>query len=149
VGDTWRQYYSGAGWKHGMGGIGAHTSHIGINGPQQTGVAEIGAGRWVDLRVAPEAWAGEVTSIGFRLAQPLELTVNVEHGSAFACGIVNPETGAFYAGFGYDEFDRLQQDGQRVPCAWRGRGLKALGAAPIRLRARLEGRVRLFGWTFA
>ena len=33
AGDVWRQYYSGACWKHGLAGIGARTSHVGLNGP--------------------------------------------------------------------------------------------------------------------
>src|SRR5262249_21685007 len=45
VGDVWRQYYTGSGWKHGLGGLGSRTSHFGLNAPNQVGSAEIAVGR--------------------------------------------------------------------------------------------------------
>ena len=150
VGDVWRQYYTGCGWKHGMGGIGAKTSHFGLNAPNQGGAAEIPVGHWVHVQVSREADFGEFTTVELRLARAYDLTADAEGletpGASLACGVVDVRTGKFVPGFGLNECDPVRQSGRALRITWRGQGLKALGARAVRLRVRLAGyRAKLFG----
>ncbi len=142
VGDLWRQYYTGSGWKHGMGGVGAKTSHFGLNAPNQVGAAEIRLGRWAHLRTRREAETGELSTTTLRLERPHSLRLDAE-GEGFQVAVIDPATGREQSGFGYAQFDAA---GTRGKASWRGRGLETLGARSMRLRVRILGpRAKLYG----
>ncbi|MGA2329830.1 MAG: hypothetical protein ABSH05_26575 [Bryobacteraceae bacterium] len=152
VGDVWRQYYTGCGWKHGMGGIGARTSHFGLNAPNQQGLAEIPAGRWAHLELARDADAGELASVPLQLVRPHRLTVDVEGlggSNTLSCAVLDAHTGAALAGFAHEECDAVG-NGRAVPVTWGGRGLETAGTRRVCLAVRMAGmRVKLFGMNLA
>jgi hypothetical protein len=142
VGDMWRQYYTGSGWKHGMGGVGARTSHFGLNAPNQVGAAEIRVGRWVHLQTRRDVDTGEVGTTVLRLARPHSLKLDAE-GGGIQVSVHNPATGREHAGFGYAQFDPPRANGL---AAWHGRGLETLGAQALQLYVRITGpRAKLYG----
>lgn len=147
VGSMWRQYYNGAGWKHGLAGQGGKTSQIGLNAPQQTGLAQIPVGHWAHLQVRREAAAGEMTTVPLALARPHKLYIDADgldaSSASLTCSVLDADLGQAPPGYDFGEFDRLPASGR---ASWRGKGLEALGAARIRLRVRMEGhRLRLYG----
>ena len=150
VGDVWRQYYTGSGWKHGLGGIGARTSHFGLNCPNQMGIAEIPVGHWSHLRLLRSSDVGEFTTVELDLRRPHGLTVDVEGveqgASSLMCGVVDPKTSAFIKGFDYGACDPIKHSGRNVPITWQGRGLGLLRSRNLQLRVHMKGyRLKLFG----
>lgn len=143
VGDTWRQYYTGCGWKHGLGGIGAKTSPFGVDCPNQMGAAEIERGRWVAMRLTRDAVDGELTTIPLSLTVPHRLELNIagitQPGSAVRCEVLDAATGKAIDGYGADVCDAIATDGLGVPVTWQGRGLNALANRAIRLRVVMHG----------
>lgn len=149
VDGVWRQYYTGCGWKHGLGGVGAKTSHFGLNAPNQMGVAEIQAGHWTCLQVKRGRETGELRSNALELKRAHELTLDIlgvaAPGEAIQCAIFDGE-GVPIRDFGYEACDSISKNGTAVPVFWRGRSLASLGARQIRIGVRLVGyRVQLFG----
>ncbi len=142
IDNVWRQYYTGSGWKHGLGGVGAKTSHFGLNAPNQVGAAEIPVGHWAHLQTRREVDEGEMTTRLVRLARPHSLKVDVE-GKALRIAVIDPSSGREAPGFSDAEFDPLPDSGVAT---WRGHGLEILGARAIQVRVRIAGsRVKLFG----
>lgn len=150
VDEVWRQFYTGCGWKHGLGGIGARTSHVGINAPNQTGIAEIPTGRWAHLQVTREADAGSIRTIPFEMRRMCDLTLDVDGleraGSEIACALCDGQMGAPLDGYSYDDCDSLDASGQAVPVTWRGKGWRELEGRHIAIGVRLRGHgLKLFG----
>lgn len=145
-GPIWRQYYTGCGWKHGFAGIGAKTSHVGMNAPNQIGAAEIPAGHWTHLQLRREASIGSLETISYQLSGSCRLFLDVD-GLAFpadvSCRLLNG-AGKPLAGFDWDGCDPLLGNGRRVPVSWRGRDL--LPAGEVKIGIRMSGiSTRLFG----
>ncbi len=149
VGDTWRQYYVGCGWKHGMAGLGAKTSHwAGPHSPMQMGMAEMQIGHWTCLRLRREADQGEMQTIPLQNVGPM--TVDVEGlerpGSSLRCQILDCETGNPSAGFSFTDCDPLTCNGPRVPLSWRGKSHPISALSPVRICLELRGHgVRVYG----
>jgi hypothetical protein len=142
IGNTWRQYYTGSGWKHGLGGVGAKTSHFGLNAPNQVGAAEIPVGHWTHLQTRREVDDGEMMTRAIRLARPHSLRVDAE-GKSLRIAVIDPGSGREAHGFTDADFDPLPDTGVAT---WRGQGMEALGARAVQLRVRISGsRVKLFG----
>lgn len=147
VGSKWWQYYNGAGWKHGLAGQGARTSQIGVNAPQQTGLAEIEVGRWVHLQVARKASIGEFRTVPLTVERAHSLSIDADGldttGASVKCAVLDAATGAPIPGFRLADFDRLSKSGG---ASWKGVGLETLGRRRIRFHVRLEGhQLRLYG----
>jgi hypothetical protein len=139
----------GCGWKHGLAGIGAKTSHWASQySPTQVGFASLPAGHWVYLQITRSSEMGALRSIPLRFDAPQDLTVDVEgfnrNGSSIQCELVNSSRQAI-AGFEFDHCDPIRDDG-RQPVTWRGRKLSSLGSVCIQIGVRLTGHgMRLFG----
>ena len=148
VNGVWRQYYTGCGWKHGLGGIGAKTSHFGLNAPNQEGLAEIEAGRWIHLQLARDADNAELATVQLQLTRAHRLTLDVEGLNAantISCAALDARTGTALPGFDHADCD-APENGRAVQVTWRGRGLDTAGPRRIRLAVRMAGmRVKLFG----
>jgi hypothetical protein len=145
VGDTWRQYYAGCGWKHGLAGIGAKTSHwASAHSPLQMGIAEIPVGHWRHLQVRRDTDVGVFWTVPLQLAAPLSLWLDVaglnRPGSAVRCAVRDT------AGFGFAECDPVRSAGPRQPVSWRGRPLADLQGRCVQLGVELAGHgLQLFG----
>jgi hypothetical protein len=125
-----------------MGGVGARTSHFGLNAPNQVGAAEIQVGHWVHIETRHDAEAGEIGTTMLRLTRPHSLKLDAE-GAGLAVSVRDPATGREHAGFGYAQFDRPGANGVAT---WRGRGLETLGAREIQLYVRIANpRAKLYG----
>lgn len=151
VGDVWRQYYTGCGWKHGLGGVGAKTSPVGFNCPNQMGCAEIQVGRWGYLQVVRGEVEARLETIALDLARPMQVVANAAGldlpGSLLACEVVDPAKGAPFNGFDIASCDPLEGDDGHFQVTWRGTGLAELGPRSICLRAQLRGGgVKLYGF---
>lgn len=143
----WWQYYNGAGWKHGLAGQGAKTSQIGVNAPQQTGLAEIKVGRWVHLQLTREASFGEFTTVPLTLERAHRLSIDADGldtpGASLRCAVLDADTGGAIPGFDVSEFDPLSNSGA---ASWKGAELETLGRRRIRLHVRMKGhQLRLYG----
>jgi hypothetical protein len=151
VGNTWRQYYAGCSWKHGLAGIGAKTSHwASPHSPMQMGIAEIPVGHWTHLQLTRDVDQGEIRTVSWHLQEPHELTVDVEGltrpGSSLRCEIIDPPTGRACEGFAFADCDPIRTDGQAVAVRWRGCGLSALGRRDVQIAATINGHgLRLYG----
>lgn len=149
VGEMWRQYYTGCGWKHGMAARGNWTSHFGHNAPNQMGIAEIPVGHWAHLRIGREVESGEITTTTFRLQTPCDLAMDVEgvgQNAFLSCGIIDPKTDRFIKGFESSVCHPVRQNGKRVPVKWRKGTLRDIGICEVRLRVSLHGHTaKLFG----
>jgi hypothetical protein len=117
VGDgVWRQYYTGCGCKHGLGGIGARTSHFGLNAPNQEGLAEMPTGRWAHLQLRRDAEEGECVTAPLVLASPHRLTLDVEGlggANLASCAVWDVRTGSPLPSFGYVVRTRTGSGGSR------------------------------------
>lgn len=142
VGQKWRQYYIGCGWKHGLAGVGAKTSPWGVNGPNQTGAAEIEIGRWAGLQVRREAKSAHMTTITLDLKRPCRLTLNVTGldtaGAELRCGVRDVTGGRWRAGQSPQDADRLQ-DGFSSPVTWNAGTLQRIEPGPVRIHVTLNG----------
>jgi hypothetical protein len=151
VGDRWRQYYIGCGWKHGMGGAGAMTSFMGYNCPNQVGVAEQLAGRWAGLRLRRECDQAELATIEMDCPQPCELRLNVaglaRPGAAIAVAAIDATSGRAFDRCNFDDMQPLAGDGPAVAVRWRR---DTVPNGRLRLAVRLQGHgVVLYGMQLA
>jgi|GEM_PF-6175136 len=150
VGDVWRQYYTGCGWKHGLGGIGAKTSPWGINCPNQMGAAEIEVGRWAGLQLSRDSEAGELTTVPLAPTKPMALTINVDGlaraDSTLTVQVLDASTGEPIAGYGTADCQLEPVDGLAVSVRWSEHA--TLPTTAIRLNVKISGwGVRLYGLT--
>jgi hypothetical protein len=142
VGDTWRQYYAGCGWKHGLAGVGAKTSPwASPHSPMQMGFAEISVGRWTHLQVKREADVGDLRLVPVTLTQPRQLTVDVagltRPGSSLQVAVLNAATGAPIV-----NLTGITTDGRAVPVS-----SKPIPAGLVQVVARVAGHgLKLFGF---
>lgn len=144
VGKIWRQYYTGCAWKHGMGGVGAKTSHFGLNAPNQVGVAEIPVGRWAHVELQRDALEGELITVPLRPSSLRSLRIDAE-GAGLKVAVLDAVQQTELPGFGLADFDPLGAGGSGT---WRGRGLPS-GTQSIRLRVRITSpRTKLYGLEF-
>ena len=151
MGDVWRQYYTGCGWKHGMGGVGAKTSQFGYSAPNQMGCAEIPVGRWAYLRLEAGYDEGTIMTVPLRLAGRHRLTVNADGLESTEMGrnlsVCLCDRNAELPGYGFDECDALGEDGQDTAVTWRGKGMETADSTIIRIGVRISGhRIKLFGF---
>lgn len=143
VGDMWWQYYTGCGWKHGLAGQGAKTSPFGIDAPNQMGLAQIEAGRWVHLRLCRDRDDAVVRTTPLRLCRPhrlaLDLAGMAAAGSSVTGSLLDPSTGQPVPGFGHRDCLPVTADGALVPICWRD-------APRLPAPARLCVELRITGW---
>jgi hypothetical protein len=143
VGQQWRQYFVGSGWKHGLAGVGAKTSPWGIDGPTQMGVAEIDVGRWVHLRLRRDTEQGQIVTTPLELRHAHRLYLNVDGlqsvGAELRCELLDASTNTPLPGFSAAEFDALQDNGFQVAGTWNN-GQHALPRdVTVRIRVVFKG----------
>lgn len=122
VGDVWRQYYTGCGWKHGMEGTGKKphqtSGNVGPFSPMQIGFAEIGVGRWCGLRLTRDADEGQLVTVPLQLRGPARFEHDIVNADMIECAW-------------------MKSDGSATPLRV---GDTIDSAEPIRLAVRVRGR---------